>query len=191
MEEHVSLEELCRRLTASDREALGCVFRRLRPDLLRYVTSIVGNQATGHDVVQDVFVSLWELRQTLDPTQSLEAYIYRMARNRAYRHLRDERLHTRKEPEVKDRTAPQLSRPEAPDDRLSANHLGARLWEWVQDLPSRQREALLLSRYHGLSHAEVAAVMDVSPRTVNNHIVRALNRLQDQLRVLESTLLDP
>ena len=91
-----TLEELCRRLKASDRGAFEQVFRQLREGLLRYVRSIVENDTVAHDLVQDVFVYLWGLRETLDPSRPLKAYLYRMARNRAYRFLRDERAHAEK-----------------------------------------------------------------------------------------------
>ncbi|MEX0599079.1 MAG: sigma-70 family RNA polymerase sigma factor, partial [Rhodothermales bacterium] len=91
-----ALEELCRRLTASDRSAFEEIFRRFRDDLVRYVRSVVKREAVAHDLVQDVFVSLWDTRRRLDPTKPLKAYIYRMARNAAYRHVRDTRTHERK-----------------------------------------------------------------------------------------------
>ncbi len=61
---------------------------------------------------------------------------------------------------------------------------------WINELPLRQREALILSRYQGLSHQEVAAIMDVSPRTVNNHLVRALKYIHGQIQRYEPSLLD-
>lgn len=184
-----TLEVICRRLRASDREAFERVFRLLREDLLRYVCSIVRSGPMAHDLVQDVFVSLWGLRETLDPTQPLKAYLYRMARNRAYRHLRDERLHARKHQDLR-QAADEARGPTWPDAEVDAGLLGHALRQWIEELPERQREALVLSRFHGLSHREVASVMAVSPRTVNNHIMRALNHLQGRIQAYEPTLLD-
>jgi RNA polymerase sigma-70 factor (ECF subfamily) len=56
-------------------------------------------------------------------------------------------------------------------------------------LPDRQREALLLSRYEGLSHAEIAEIMGVSPRTVNNHLVSALKSIRNNVVAFEPALL--
>ncbi len=184
------LEDLCRRLKASDRDAFEAVFRRFRDDLLRYVSAIVGDDHTAHDLVQDVFVSLWGLRERLVPTKSLRAYLFRMARNRAYRHLRDERAHTRKRAEMgaeAEATPPRLHTAEA---RHDADLLTQRLHGWIDALPNRQREALTLSRFHELSHHEIAAVMEISPRTVNNHIVRALERLKTRIQAFEPSLLE-
>jgi RNA polymerase sigma-70 factor (ECF subfamily) len=77
-----------------------------------------------------------------------------------------------------------------PDSGVDASDLTARLKEWVNELPERQREALMLSRFQGLSHREIADIMAISPRTVNNHIMRALHYLQNQILAFEPTLLE-
>ncbi len=191
MNSSVSLEELCRRLKASDRKAFEQLFRLLREGLLRYVRSLIHDETVAHDLVQDVFVYLWGLRETLDPSRSLKAYLYSMARNRAYRFMRDERTHAEKHAFLKQQAAAQTPGVEEPDARLDADVLTQRLRVWIGALPERQREALLLSRFHALSHREVASVMGVSPRTVNNHIMRALEHLQDRIQTFEPTLMEP
>ncbi len=182
-----SLEALCRRLKHSDREAFESIFRHFREDLLRYVSSIVADDHVAHDLVQDVFVALWGLRETLIPSKSLRAYLFRMARNRAYRHLRDERTHARKHAEIRSETASDAPGIETDHD---AEVLTKKLHQWIEALPNRQREALTLSRFHNLSHQEIAAVMEISPRTVNNHIVRALEQLKFCLQAYEPSLLE-
>ena len=54
-------------------------------------------------------------------------------------------------------------------------------------MPERRREAFRLSRYEGLSHEEIAPVMGLTPKTVNNHVVLALQHLRTRLRTYEST----
>jgi RNA polymerase sigma-70 factor (ECF subfamily) len=71
---------------------------------------------------------------------------------------------------------------------MDATALARRLHAWIDALPAQQREALVLSRFHALSHQEIAATMGLSPRTVNNHIVRALKRLQRRLDAFEAPL---
>lgn len=191
MDSSETLEGLCRRLKASDRDAFEQVFRRLREGLLRYVRSIVESDVVAHDLVQDVFVYLWGLRETLDPSRPLKTYLYRMARNRAYRFLRDERAHAAKHEVLKRQASAQTLGSEAQDARLDADALSRKLRAWISALPERQREALLLSRFHGLSHREIASIMGVSPRTVNNHIVRALEQLRERVETFETTHIEP
>ncbi|MFB3133852.1 MAG: RNA polymerase sigma factor, partial [Rhodothermales bacterium] len=118
-------------------------------------------------------------------------YLDRMARNRAYRCLRDERAHAEKHEILKRQASAQTPGSEEPAARLDAEILNQKLRAWIGALPERQREALLLSRFHGLSHREIAAIMGVSPRTVNNHIVRALEHLQERVETFEPTRMEP
>lgn len=185
------LVTLCRRLKASDRTAFEEVFCLLREDLLRYVYAIVGNDEAAHDLVQDVFLALWGLRTSLEPSGSLKSYLYRMARNRALRHLRDERLHTRKKGEIGAGTRETGDSTSVMETKFERDELAGKLRGWIGKLPERQREAFVLSRYHELSHKEIAALMEISPRTVNNHIMRALSELQRRLKSYEAKLQEP
>ena len=185
-----SPQSYCEPIKASNREAFGLLFRRMRGELLRYVRSIVRDDALAHDLIQDVFVSLWGLRESLDPSKSLKAYLYQMARNRAIRHLRDERIHDRKHDLIRKTSSGHVPLREWPDSNVDATTLTAKLKAWVDQLPERQREALMLSRFQGLSHKEIADIMAISPRTVNNHIMRALSYLQVQIEAFEPSLLE-
>jgi RNA polymerase sigma-70 factor (ECF subfamily) len=190
MPETASFETLCRRLKASDREAYACLFERMYERLFRYVRSLTKSREAARDVAQDVFVRLWEVRESLDPDRSLVAYLYRAARNRAYNRQRRRETRARKEDDVRRDTAAQPAPPPRPDEAADARALERSLEAWIDDLPNRQREALTLSRYEGLSHEEIADVMGISARTVNNHIVRALRRLRNRIQDHEPSLLD-
>ena len=181
---------LCRRLQASDRAAYERVFRLLHDRVFRYVRSLTKSSEVARDIIQDVFVRLWEAREQLDPSRSLEAYVYRMARNRVYNHERNRRTRADKRAHLQAVAMAQEQGPPLPDSKFNANVLESNLQSWIEELPDRQREALLLSRFEGLSHDEVAAVMDISPRTVNNHIVSALKKLRTRLRAFEPSLLE-
>jgi len=185
-----SFEHWCRRLRDGDREAYAAVFREMHDPLFRYARSITKNEASAEDLTQDVFVRLWKVRETLDPSQSLEAYLFRMVRNRAYNHERNQRTRTEKEDDIRSDSVVQPTPLDAPDEAVEAKDLDAHLTQWIEDLPDRQREALSLSRFEGLSHDAIADVMDISPRTVNNHIVRALRSLRDRLRAYQPDLLE-
>ena len=186
-----SFEDWCRRLRQSDREAYAAVFDAMHAPLFRYVRSITNDPSAARDITQDVFVKLWESRRSLDPDQSLKAYLYRTARNRAYNHERNRRTRTDKEADVRTDSPAQPTPRTAPDEAVDARMLDQRLRRWIDDLPDRQREALSLSRFEGLSHEAIAEIMDISPRTVNNHIVRALKSLRQNVHAYEPGLLDP
>jgi RNA polymerase sigma-70 factor, ECF subfamily len=179
MEQTSRLADICRRIRASDQEAFAELFAMLRNDLIHYVDSFIHDGPTAHDLVQDVFVGLWERRDGLDPSQSLQGLLYRMARNRALNHRRFLRVRNRHDVPLDEVRAP------ATGPSLDEADLAERLRAWIRLLPERQREAIELTRYGGLSHREAAAVMEISPRTLNNHLVRALGTLNARLAALE------
>jgi len=181
--------EWCRRLRASDRSAYAAVFEALYEPLFRYVRSLTTERTVARDIVQDVFVRLWDSREELDPSQSLKAYLYRTARNLTYNHHRNRETRSNKADDIRRDSNVRPAPPDLPDAAAEAEWLEDHLRAWIADLPTRQREALILSRFEGMTHDEIAEVMDISPRTVNNHIVRALKRLRSHLNDYEPDLL--
>lgn len=172
---------LCRALAASDMGAFETLFRHLHAPLLRYASSLVGPDAAD-DVVQDAFVRIWNARERLDPDRSLRALLYQTVRNLGLNRVRNRSTRQDKLAGL----AADAPEPVAlPDAHAEAADTGARLRAWVADLPDRQQEALRLTRFDGLSHEEAAEIMGVSPRTVNNHLVRALRTLRDRLSRLD------
>lgn len=172
-----TLADLTRRLHAGDPTAFSDLFRRMHTPLLRYARRIVGEDA-AYDVLQDVFLKLWETRDTLTVTASLKALLYTMTRNRA--------LNLRRQAARLDADAP-VEAPAAPaPTALDAADLKRHLHRWIEQLPERRAEAFVLSRYHGLTHHEIAGIMGVSKRTVDTHILLALRHLRERLDALEN-----
>jgi RNA polymerase sigma-70 factor (ECF subfamily) len=135
-------------------------------------------------MVQDAFIKVWTNRQDLDPDKSLKAFMYTIVRNRSLNHLRQVKTH---ESTVAAMPSPELSAQPGPEELLDAEDLRTRLLEWIGELPPKRREAFQLSRFDGLSHEEIADVMNVAPRTVTNHIMLALQHLRDRLNTFQTS----
>ena len=164
------------RLRASDEAAYGDLYHTFHPVLHRYDWYITRDTAATDDVLQEVFIKLWTIRDRIDPDRSLKALLYQMARNFALNHERSRRR-------MSDADIDDLDLGSAPqtESEITAATLEMRLREWIAQLPPRRREAFCLSRFDGLSHDEIAAVMELAPKTVNNHIVLALQTLRQRL----------
>ena len=177
--------EWARRLAANDATALRALFDAVYEPLWRSVMRLVGDDAAAQDLAQDAFVRIWDRRSTLDPSLSLRALLYRTVRNLALNQLRDEqtRRHLLEDPEAVGIAARPRTAASA-DKEMEASELAVRLRQFIAELPPRQREALRLSRFDGLSHQEIADVMGCAPRTVNNHLVRALEQLRARLSTI-------
>ncbi|MEM0963891.1 MAG: sigma-70 family RNA polymerase sigma factor [Bacteroidota bacterium] len=160
----------------------AAAFREHRTPLVQYVLGIVGDGPAAHDLVQDTFADVWA--DGHDPSRPLRPLLFSMARNRALNHVRNRNTRSGKHDEI--RNDSEIAT--LPTDTLDAAPLAERLAAWVRALPERQREALTLTRFRGLSHTEAADVMGLSPRTVNNHLVRALATLRDRLAAFDPDL---
>lgn len=174
------LEVLKRRLGDGEADAFEQIFRRLSEPVFRFVCGMVEDEALAHDLTQDTFAKLWAIRDRMEDVDSLRAYVFQMARNRVYNQQRDEQV--RRDNKAELRASAAHASPTAPDTALDTDMLRSRLENWINELPDRQREALTLRRQSDLSHEEIAQVMDISPNTVNNHIVRAMQHLRSRLR---------
>ncbi len=183
------LTALSKRLRLEDHAAFAEIFRRLHAPLVRYARRITGDDAAAYDVLQDVFMKLWEDRKTLTVKVSLKAMLYTMVRNRAFNSLRRNKWRATDVvvEEMQDLYEPTPLR----EDSLDAENLQQRLEGWIDELPARRGEAFILSRYHGLKHSEIAALMGLSERTVDTHILHALRDLRRRLDKLQNEGMTP
>lgn len=155
----------------------------MHPALLRYAWRLTGEESSAADVVQEAFLKLWQRRATLDPQRSLKALLYTTVRNLSLNHLRNTR---RRHDALAEAARYEPDDGVAEDERLDAALLGEQVRAWIDAMPERRKEAFMLSRFQGLSHQEIADVMNLTPRTVNTHIVLALKHLRTCLGALES-----
>lgn len=169
-------------LQRSDRGAYAELFQATHEALLRYAWRFTRNEESAYDILQDVYLKVWQMRERIDPERSLKALLYQMVRNNALNHERAKKLHAT---DSLDEALHEPSNEIQTEQHLDAKQLEARLTRWIAELPERRREAFTLSRYEGLSHDEIARVMGLTPKTVNNHIVLALQHLRARLREYE------
>lgn len=172
------------RIAAGDIGAFEVVFGLHYEPLCSFALQFVSSPDAARDVVQEIFVRVWEQRVSLAGCENLRAYLFTAVRNRCFKALRHGSVVRRSvERWQRDGASPGAAeRPPSPEDQLEAAELASDLNAVLAELPERAREAFLLHRRQGLAYTEIAEVMDVSVRTVENHIARALRGLREGLR---------
>lgn len=175
--------ELLARLRAGDVHAFEVLFRRHYAALCRFVAGYTRSLDVAEELVQDLFASFWERRASVAVLTTLDAYLHAAARNRALSHIRRGMVERRWREEVERgqrRTEP-VSGPADAAAELEAGELGAVVQGIVARMPERRRLVYTLSRDRHMTYAEIAEVLEISTKTVEIQIGRALQDIRDGL----------
>src|SRR5437773_9352275 len=152
------------RLQAGDQAAFQDLFQKFSPRVVQYARRLVGSEARAEEVTQDVFVQVFRFRQRYRPESRFSTWLFTIATNlclneirRPERRLRVDLWQRRGEDEDR-REGPQLPDPAAatPEEGASSRELARQQEAAVEELPPKQRAALLLSRVDGLPYRYVA-----------------------------------
>ncbi|KAB5491438.1 RNA polymerase sigma factor [Flagellimonas hadalis] len=150
-------------------KALETIFDRYWKRLYIYAHSLTGDHQIAEDLVQEIFISLWEKSATTSIEQ-IEAYLFRGVKYRAINHLKLEQRKVSAEEELKLR--PIKEGTEEHMDYLESSEL---FQKTMEKLPNRCRRVFYLSRVQGYNNREIAQEMNISIRTVETHISNALS----------------
>lgn len=159
-------------------EDFSCLFRTYYAELVRFSEGFVHKPEVAEGVVQDIFVNIWNDHQHWNPRGTLKAYLYGAARNHSLKYLRRRRTLHRIMDELSRWNSPES---EATDAKVSYEEFSRAVRRAIDELPERRQQVFKLSRDQGLTYAEIAAVMDISVNTVENHMVRAMKSLRSSL----------
>lgn len=181
---------LLKRLEQGDIAAYESIFTRYYGTLCAYTHLFVRGGETGENIVQDVMLWLWENRETLRITDSLSAYLFSAVRNRCLKQLNHETVERRVLGHLRERLHEQFESP----DFYVVEELQEKIRTAVESLPESYREAFELNRFHHRTYEEIAAMLDISPKTVDYRIRQSLKilrvRLKDFLPLAALFLLD-
>jgi len=176
-------EELVARIQEGDRDAFETLFRSYYEEVCGFVDSKIGTSVHSDDIVQEIFLSLWRRRADLEIHSTVRAYLFGAARKEAITHRKRQEVRNQSEEarkkmwsRVRDWSSP------SPVEHLEHSQLERDVQKFIGKLPERRREVYVLSRQHGLTYEEIATVMGISPKTVDNQMVEALKFLRNQLR---------
>ena len=139
--------------------------------LCLYALRILEDTHEAEDVVQDVFTSLWNKKETISDISSLKSYLFTSVKNNCLNRLRKNSQFT----DIKDID---LIEENNDDDKIYRAELEAKLWKMIDELPERQREILLMAKRDGMSYKEIAKITGISVKTVENHVTRAIRTLR-------------
>lgn len=163
---------------SGDREAFRLLLGETWAPLVLYLSTFLERREDAEDAAQEAFVRLWEHRRRWT-SGSAKAVLFRIGRNVALDLRRKAAVRRRF---LGSRLFGEAKAPENPEEVLTGKELLASFREAVEGLPPRRREVFELVRLHGLTHGEAAEVLDVSYRTVANHLRLAMRDVRQLLQ---------
>lgn len=172
-------KEILQLLKADDPGTVKQLFHQFYPFLCNTVYRILKDKAIAEDLAQDTFFKFWEKRATINIQTSLKAYLRRMAVNEALYYIRKNKKF-QKDAEVEPGDLGVAT--ETVEQTLLHQELEEKIAAAVQTLPPRCQEVFRLSRFEDLSYKEIAAKLEISIKTVENQMGKALKILRAALR---------
>lgn len=171
-------KELLRLTAAGDEMAFRLLFDTYRNKIFFYILRMTESRQAAEDVLQDVFLKIWQERTTLEKVDNFNAWLYKLAQNRTLNGLKRMARETLILAELGKLNQEHAS-PDA-EEHLASLELQKILNDAVEKLPSQQKLVYHLSRVDGLKHKEIARRLNISPLTVKKHMQQALQFIREQ-----------
>ena len=178
-------EDLIHEYQLGNEEALTMLFERYKRPILNYALRILGNRADAEDVAGEVFLALFEKKDSYQPQAKFSTWLYTIARNNCISRIRKRKFQISLWFE-KDETG-ELQCLDIPDDKnlppqeLARKETSFYLRRAIAKLPLEQKEALILREYQQLSYEEISQVLGCSLEKVKVVIFRAREKLREEL----------
>lgn len=153
------------------------VFKEYYKSLYLYACSILKDETTAEEIVQQVFYKLWEKKEQIEVQQSIKSYLYRAVHNESINYLRHEKVVAKYQSHLA------YSRPDEDriNDKVALKELQQNIDMALNELPEQCRAIFQLSRYEELNYREIADTLGVSVSTVKNQVGKALRVLRTKL----------
>jgi RNA polymerase sigma-70 factor (ECF subfamily) len=172
-DESVDLEKL----TLGDHEAFRRLFMRYYPKVKCFINYFVKSEAIAEDLSQDIFEYIWMNRDMLSNLKSLNAYLFRIAKNKSINYLNHKLIE-------EDYTSSCINQKEYQiDEEIYAKELELLIQLTVEKMPAQRRFIFELSRNKHLPNAEIAEKLNISKKTVENHLNLALKQIRGVIKI--------
>ncbi|MBP1616469.1 MAG: polymerase sigma-70 factor [Bacteroidetes bacterium] len=171
-------KNITERLRNDDKSVIDDIFKSYHSRIFRFSLSYLKNDNDAYDIVQEVFIKIWENRLTLKPETNFDAFVFTISRNAVHSLFR-KKLCEQKYLSYLSEMA--VSNSQDTEQQTDFVFLEQKYEELIENLPSKRKEIFLLSRKSGLTNKEIAKKQGISEKTVEDHLTKALMYLKKQL----------
>jgi RNA polymerase sigma-70 factor (ECF subfamily) len=171
-------KKITKRFKEGDVEAFDAIYHKYSKKLLHFVLGLVKDLDISKDLVQEVFVSLWEKRDQVDPSLNFDNYIFTIVYNSIRKYFRKKSIQTKVIDHLH-KNSPEII--ESVDGTIIYNELLELANKTIETLPPKRKIVYKLSRQEGMKIKEIADKLNISNRTAENHLAKALKYLKEEL----------
>ena len=174
---NLSEQEIIRAIREGDAEIFRLVFDSCYESLCRYAFTILKNTQEAEDIVQFMFLKLWDKREQLNIRQTVRSYLFKSVYHRCINHLEHKKIISNYQ-----RNSQSIPSQDVQSPEIFPDELGESIRNAIEKLPPRCKRIFILSRYEELTYAEIAQRLDISVNTIQNQICKALRILREELK---------
>ncbi|MDR0732543.1 MAG: RNA polymerase sigma-70 factor [Dysgonamonadaceae bacterium] len=175
MHSNVTIETL-EGLKRGEHRAFEAVFLCYFDKVKRFIAGLIRSEDDAEDLAQDVFAKLWTNRETIDTGFSFGAFLFTMSRNTAFNYLKHKLVHVNYMNEYTQR-----EETDTPEELVFAKETELLIEMTLSRMPEKRSEIYRLSRLKGLSNGEIAALLNISQKTVENNLSMAIGEIRKEI----------
>ncbi len=176
---NINDQELIPLLVKGSKEAFHILYMRYGVKIRRFARSYLKQDQDCEELVQDVFLRLWDKKEILDSSGNLRAFLYKIAVNSIYDFIKRKNI----EQAFLDYS---VSKPETSDltwEEVVYQDMLAHITRLIDKMPDQRKKIFVLSKEKGLTNDEIAQRLNLSKRTVENQLYRATSFLKKNLKL--------
>ena len=162
-----------------DKAAFESLFRSEFKGLCFFALQYTKDRDTAREITQEAFISLWEKRESIDLSKPVKTYLSTTVRNKCLNYLRDNRKFNR---EILDIEGLLSDKTYVQPDRMVEAEIRTRIGNAIEELPEKCREIFVLNRQENLKYQEIANRLEISVKTVETQMSKALQHMRERLR---------
>lgn len=166
-------------MASGNQEAFNTLFLNYFPKIKKFITHMLKDVVTAEDLSQDIFIKIWEQREKLSSLNSVNGYMYTMARNAVLNEIKKQNIINR----YNMYESLQQEQMVSVEDELSAKEIEFLIELTVNKMPEKRRMVYELSRMEGLSNEEIGIKLNITKKTVENHLNLALKEIKKTISI--------
>ncbi len=179
-------KHLCERIRGGDKDAFEYVFKTYYGQLCGYARQIVLDPDASEEIIQELFFQLWQKKESLQVNTSLKSYLFRAVHNSCLNHIKHHKIRDAYSQNFK---LENIDNSVSDSQNLEVKELQMRITKAIELLPPERKKVFMMIRFEERKYKEVADILGISVKTVENQMGKAMQFLREALKDLIPLLL--